>query len=111
MPPRATASATPPSVRRFAPLAALALATGAAGWALDLAGLPSSYLFAALLVGLATALAVPAEVGIPPVLFRAAQAVTGVALGSQVRSSSLSALAHSWLPVALVSLGTLVISL
>src|SRR3954447_3716012 len=111
MPPRATASATPPSVRRFAPLAALALATGAVGWALDQAGLPSSYLFAALLVGLAAALTLHTEIGVPPFLFRAAQAVTGVALGAQVRSSSLSSLAHSWLPVTLVSLGTLAISL
>jgi uncharacterized protein len=111
MPPRATGSATRPSVRRVTDLALLAIATAAVGVALDQIGLPSSYLFAALLVGLAVALILPREIGIPPFLFRASQAVTGVALGSQVRSSSLSSLAHAWLPVMLVSVGTLVISL
>jgi membrane AbrB-like protein len=111
MPLRATAFATPSSVRRLTELALLGLATGVLGFALDRAGLPSSYLFAALLVGLAAALAWPAEIGIPPFVFRASQAVTGVVLGAQVRSSSLTALGHAWLPVTLVSAGTLVLSL
>ena len=111
MPPPATGSATPRSVRRLTELALLGLATGVLGFGFDRVGLPSSYLFAALLVGLAAALTLPGEIGIPPFVFRAAQAVTGVVLGAQVRSSSLSALAHSWLPVTLVSVGTLVISL
>jgi membrane AbrB-like protein len=38
------------------------------------------------------------------------QAVTGVAIGAYVRSSSLSALGHDWLPVTLVSLATLALS-
>src|SRR3954447_17465735 len=111
MPPRATGSATPPSVRRLTDLALLGLATAALGFALDRVGLPSSYLFAALLVGLVAALTLNRHIGIPAFVFRASQAVVGVALGSQVRSSSLSSLAHSWLPVAVVSIGTLVISL
>jgi membrane AbrB-like protein len=98
-------------VRRLSQLALLGLATGALGFALERLGLPSSYLFAALLVGLAAALTLPGQIAVPPLLFRAAQAVTGVALGAQVRSSSLSAIAHSWLPVTLVSAGTLLISL
>jgi membrane AbrB-like protein len=98
-------------LRRVAPLVPLGAATFGLGYAIDKAGLPSSYLFAALLVGLATALALPGDVQVPGLVFRAAQAVTGVALGAQVRSSSLTAVAHSWLPVALVSAGTLVISL
>jgi uncharacterized protein len=98
-------------VRRLAELAILALATAALGVALDQVGLPSSYLFAALLVGLVAALTVPDLAGIPVWVFRASQAVVGVALGAQVRSSSLSSLAHSWLPVAVVSVGTLLISL
>src|SRR5690349_3735473 len=107
----ATGSATPHRVRQLTALAALGLATAVAGFALDHAGLPSSYLFAALLVGLAAALALPRVTAVPAVLFRASQAVVGVSLGAQVRSSSLSALAHSWLPVTLVSVGTLLISL
>ncbi len=98
-------------MRRFAPLVPLAAATATLGYGLDKGGLPSSYLFAALLVGLAVALVLPGEVTVPAVVFRASQAVTGVALGAQVRSSSLSALAHSWLPVTLVSAATLLLSL
>lgn len=94
-------------MRRIASLLLLAGATAALGWALGQAGLPSSYLFAALLVGLAVALLRPGWASLPPVAFGAGQAVTGVALGAYVRSSALSALGHSWLPVTLVSGGTL----
>lgn len=96
---------------RLAALVPLGLATATAGFGLGHAGLPSSYLFAALLVGLAVALAFPGRVHVPPAAFVAAQAVTGVTLGASVRSSSLSALGHDWLPVALVSAATLGISL
>ena len=98
-------------MRRFAPLIPIGVATAALGWGLEKAGLPSSYLFAALLLGLAVALARPGRVDVPPVVFVAAQAVTGVALGAYVRSSSLAALGHAWLPVTLVSAGTLGLSI
>jgi uncharacterized protein len=98
-------------VRRTADLVPLGLVCAAAGWLLGRAGLPSSYLFAALLLGLAVALLAPSRVDLPPVTFGAAQAITGVALGAYVRSSALSALEHSWLPVALVSAATLGICL
>jgi uncharacterized protein len=49
--------------------------------------------------------------GVSTGIFRAAQAVTGVSLGVYVQSSSLSAVAHAWLPVAIVSAGTLALSL
>src|SRR5436305_1988670 len=94
-------------MRRFAALVPLGAATFGLGFALDRAGLPSSYLFAALLVGLAAALLFPGRADVPPSAFVAAQAVTGVALGAFVRSSALKALAHAWLPVALVSAATL----
>jgi uncharacterized protein len=51
-----------------------------AGWLLGLASLPSSYLFGALLAGLAIALWRPGAIEVPPFAFRAAQAITGVAL-------------------------------
>jgi uncharacterized protein len=94
-------------MRKIAPLIPLGVATFAAGWGLKQAGLPSSYLFAALLVGLAVALALPGRVSVPDPAFVAGQAVTGVALGAFVRSSALRALAHSWLPVTVVSAATL----
>lgn len=90
---------------------ALGAATAAAAWALDRAGLPSATLFAALLVGLAVALRLPGRYEPAPQVLFAAQGITGVVLGSYLQSSSLEALAHDWLPVALVSAATLLLSL
>src|SRR5690349_14598378 len=66
------------AMRRAAIWIAIAGGVLAGGVALDAGGLPSSYLFAALLLGLAIALARPDSVALPPVAFRAAQAVAGV---------------------------------
>jgi membrane AbrB-like protein len=79
------------------------------GWLLDRAGVPSSYLFAALLLGLAVALARPGSLAVPPRAFTAAQAVTGVTLGAYLQSSSLRAVADDWLPVTLISAATLAV--
>src|SRR5262249_9014639 len=96
-------------MRKYLPLIPLGAAAAALGWALKEAGLPSSYLFAALLVGLAVALWIPDRVEMPRAAFIAGQAMTGVVLGAFVRSPALKALEHSWLPVTLVSLATLAI--
>jgi membrane AbrB-like protein len=98
-------------MRRLAPWAALAAAAGAAGWGLGEAGVPSSYLFAGLLVGLAAAIARPERFGFPEPLFAAAQAVTGVTLGAYLQGDALTALGGDWLPVLLASLATLLLSL
>jgi membrane AbrB-like protein len=98
-------------MRGLAPWAALAAAMGAAGWALGAVGLPSSYLFAGLLLGLAVAIAWPDRLGVPDGAFIAGQAVTGVTLGAYLQSSALSAVGRSWLPVLLASAATLVASL
>jgi uncharacterized protein len=90
---------------------ALAAATALTAELLDLAGLPSPSLFAALLVGLVAALRVRTLPQVPVGVFRAAQAITGVSLGVYVQSSSLDTVAAAWLPVALVSAGTLGLSL
>jgi uncharacterized protein len=92
---------------KYAALIPLGAATAALGFGLKEVGLPSSYLFAALLLGLAVALIFPGRVTVPAPAFVAGQALTGVALGAFVRSSALRALAHSWLPVTLVSTATL----
>jgi membrane AbrB-like protein len=91
----------------------IAIAGGviAGGIALDAGGLPSSYLFAALLLGLAIALARPDRVDLDPRAFRAAQAVAGVSLGAYLQSDALRAVAGSLVPVLLVSAGTLGLSL
>ena len=77
------------------------------GWMLGRAGVPSSYLFAALVVGLAVALAKPGRMEVPAWGFVVAQAVTGVTLGAYLKSSSLQAVADDWLPVTLISAATL----
>jgi membrane AbrB-like protein len=94
-------------MRKYAGLVPLGAATAALGYGLNKAGLPSAYLFAALVVGLAVALLLPGRLSVPAPAFVAGQAVTGVALGAFVRSSAVKALGHSWLPVTLVSCATL----
>jgi uncharacterized protein len=64
-------------------------------------------MFGALLAGILVALARPGRFGLPEWAFAAAQAVTGVTLGAYLQSSSLTAVADSWLAVTLVSAGTL----
>src|SRR3954468_16321499 len=98
-------------MRGLAPWAALAAATGAVGWALGLLGLPSSFLFGALVVGLLVAIRWPERLEVPPRGFAAAQAVTGVTLGAYLQSSALSAVGRSWLPVLLASAATLLLSI
>ncbi len=90
---------------------ALLAATVASGWALDAAGLPSPFLFTALVAGVVAAIAFPGELDLPAPLFTAAQAVTGVVLGAYLETSSLRAAADAWLPVTLISAGTLGICL
>ena len=98
-------------MRRAAPLALLVATVVAAGAGLGGLGLPSPYLFAALLLGIAVALTVPGAGELPPITFTVAQAITGVVLGAYLQKSSLSALGGQWLPVTLVSAGTLLVSL
>ena len=98
-------------MRRVLPWIGLVAATVASGWGLGALGLPSAYLFAALLVGIAVALTRPERAAVPDAVFTAAQAVTGVVLGAYLQSSSLSALGGQWLPVLLVSAATLAVSL
>jgi len=98
-------------MRGPAPWVALAAATGAAGWALGAVGLPSSFLFGALLIGLVVAIVRPERLEVPNGAFAAAQAVTGVTLGAYLQSSALQAVGRSWLPVLLASAATLLLSL
>jgi uncharacterized protein len=79
----------------------------ALGWVADKIGLPSSYLFAALLMGLAYALLAPGRVTMFPGGFQAGQAITGVALGTFLHTSTLTGLGTRWIPVIIVSIATL----
>jgi membrane AbrB-like protein len=89
--------------------AATVVATLAAG----VAGLPSAALFAALLVGIAYALTFARDHPLTPPdwVLTAAQAIVGVALGTQLEGSTLTAVAGDWAPIALVTVATLAISL
>lgn len=82
-----------------------------AGWLLDRAGLPSAYLFSSLIVGLVAALALRDPPQVPDRAFNVAQALLGVVLGAYLQASSLEAAADAWLPVTLISAGTLAICL
>jgi membrane AbrB-like protein len=97
---------------RVAPWAGLGAATAAAAVSLAAIGFPSPTLFAALLVGLAYALARPgAGLALPRGGFVAAQAIVGVVLGAYVQSDAVQALGEDWLPVTLVSAATLGLSM
>ena len=114
-PARAGAGRRAPGGRRAVGLAArwaaVAAAVVAAGLACGALGIPSSYLFAALLVGLVVALARPGALRVRPGVFTCAQAAMGVVLGTYLEGTRLSALADTWLPVALVSVATLALTL
>jgi membrane AbrB-like protein len=86
-------------------------ATAGGGWLAGRAGLPSGYLFAAMLVGLAYALLAPGRFRLPRAGFQAGQAVTGVAIGTFLQSGTLTGLGSRWIPVVLVSIATLAVTI
>jgi membrane AbrB-like protein len=90
-----------------------AVVTGAvaASLLLDLAGLPSPALFGGLVAGLVRALAVPRRAAVPQPAFTVSQAVVGVTMGALVDLETLQVVAANWLPVLLVTIGTLALSL
>jgi membrane AbrB-like protein len=81
------------------------------GWLAGRAGLPSAYLFVAMLVGLAFALLRPGRFEPPERAFRVGQVVTGVAIGTFVQSETLTGLGSRWIPVILVSAATLALTI
>jgi membrane AbrB-like protein len=81
------------------------------GWLAGKAGLPSAYLFVALLAGLAYALIAPGRLALPPIGFHVGQVVTGVALGTFLQASTLTGLGIRWVPVILVSAATLAVTI
>ena len=78
---------------------------------LDLLGVPSAALFAALLVGVVLAIARLAPARVPRVAGLAAQGALGVYIGTMVHSDSLSALGPNWPVVIGVGVITLVLSI
>lgn len=73
-------------------------------------GVPSAGLFAALVVGIALALANLAPRAVPRKLGIAAQGVLGVYIGTMVSRDAVGALAPHWVVVLAVAVATLLIS-
>ena len=73
--------------------------------------LPSPVLFGALAAGMLHALTSPVELDMPPLVFRLGQALVGAVIGALVKLPTLARLASDWPSVALVTVGTLAISL
>ena len=77
----------------------------------ELLSVPSAPLFGGLVAGLGRALLGRRRLTLPRPANTGAQAVIGVSIGALVQTSTLRALADHWLPVLLVTLGTLAVSL
>src|SRR5947209_16305583 len=71
----------------------------------------SPALFAGLLMATALALAGRGPATVPQPATTAAQAVIGVVIGLLARPETLTGLATDWLPVLLISVGTLAVSM
>jgi uncharacterized protein len=78
---------------------------------LSAAHVPSPTLFGGLVAGLARALGGRTRLAVPRSALTAAQAVVGVTIGALVQLSTLAAIGEHWLPVLLVTVGTLALSL
>lgn len=88
----------------------LVLATVAVTVPLDLLGVPSAALFAALLVGVILAIIRLAPAAVPRPAGLAAQGVLGVYIGTMVRGDALGALGPHWPVVLGVGVATLLFS-
>lgn len=89
----------------------LAVATAVLSGAMALLHVPSPALFAGLVVATALALAGRAPAAVPRAATSAAQAVIGVVIGVLAQPSTLAGVAANWLPVLLITVGTLAVSM
>ncbi|MDX1874192.1 AbrB family transcriptional regulator [Mycolicibacterium sp. 120266] len=97
-------------MKRFAKWVLLLTVSVAVTVPLTVAGVPSAALFAALVVGIALALAGQAPGGVPRRAGVAAQGVLGVYIGTMVSQNAVAALGPNWLPVLGVAVATLLLS-
>lgn len=91
--------------------ALLVVATVAVTVPLTIVGVPSAALFAALVVGIALALASLAPRRVPRPAGLAAQGVLGVYIGTMVHRDAVSALESDWPIVVAVAIATLALSI
>lgn len=90
--------------------ALLVVVTVAVTVPLDLVGVPSAALFAALVVGIVLALTSAAPAGVPRTAGIAAQGVLGVYIGTMVHRDALQALGSDWPIVLGIAVATLLLS-
>jgi membrane AbrB-like protein len=98
------------TVRQVLKWAVLAAVTAAVTYPLTLIGVPSAALFAALVVGIALALASVAPSRLPRPAGVAAQGVLGVYIGTMVQQDAVGALGGDWPVVVAVAIATLLLS-
>ena len=95
---------------RAVDLALVVAAAVAVTLAFGVVDLPSPALFGGLLAGLARALGGRRRLAVPEPGTTAAQGLIGVSIGALVDLDTLAAIGRDWLPVLLVTVGTLVLS-
>jgi uncharacterized protein len=100
-----------PERTRAQGLALVLAVTVVASTVFELLGLPSAALFGSLLGGIAHALTSPTDLRLPESSFRLGQALVGVVVGSTISVDALAAMRDDVLTIALVTVGTIVISL
>jgi membrane AbrB-like protein len=96
--------------RRLLDWAAVVAGAVAASVVLGVLHVPSAALFGGLLAAVVRALAGRRHLRVPRPAMTAAQAVIGVSIGALVDLDTLATIGQDWLPVLLVTLGTLVLS-
>ena len=110
--PNAAARGILPGCRaRSSPGPALPPSPSRAAWPSTASACPPGTSSPRSLAGLALALGRPGLFTMPDGAFRVGQAVAGVAIGTYLQSSTITALGARWLPVALVSAATLGVTL
>lgn len=97
--------------RRLGEWVLLGAGAGACSLALGALGLPAHSVMGATIVGIAAALRFPGRLQIGARGARVAQAVIGIALGGTVTTRTLPRLEALWLPVVLITLGTLLLAI
>jgi membrane AbrB-like protein len=95
---------------RAVDLALVVVAGLAVTLAFDVLDLPSPSLFGGLLAGLARGLVGRRRFPVPQPATTAAQGLIGVSIGALVDLDTLEAIGRDWLPVLLVTVGTLLLS-
>lgn len=89
----------------------LAAVTVAVTYPLDVLGVPSAALFAALVVGIVLALASLAPARVPRLAGLGAQGVLGVYIGTMVQRDAIDALGPHWPIVIAIAVATLLLSI